>query len=276
MAADVTAVVVSWNTREHLARTLSALEGAADGLRVETVVVDNGSTDGSQAMVADKFPRVRLIQSPANVGFARACNVGAAAGTGRAVLLLNSDCELEPGALGVLLGALDADPVLGAVFARLLNADGTLQPSVHDALPTPWSYAGDVVFASSLRYALYRAPRLKRALLRTTLARHGRAHDVAWGGAACMLVCRKAWRMSICARGSARPGFGCASCRRRSRSTTGASPPRAAPRPCCTTRTPAAWRTSTSTFRAGVEAWPERSRPSSSPCGRRRSAWLRA
>jgi hypothetical protein len=193
MAADVTAVVVSWNTREHLARTLSALEGAADGLRVETVVVDNGSTDGSQAMVADKFPRVRLIQSPANVGFARACNVGAAAGTGRAVLLLNSDCELEPGALGVLLGALDADPMLAAVFARLLNADGTLQPSVHDALPTPWSYAGDVVFASSLRYALYRAPRLKRALLRTTLARHRRAHDVAWGGAACMLVRRKAF-----------------------------------------------------------------------------------
>src|SRR5439155_13978980 len=63
---DVTTVVVSWNTREHLARCLAALEDAAEGLRVETIVVDNGSTDGSQAMVAEKFPRARLIQSRDN------------------------------------------------------------------------------------------------------------------------------------------------------------------------------------------------------------------
>jgi hypothetical protein len=193
MTADVTAVIVSWNTRELLARCLSALDGAAGGLRVETIVVDNGSTDGSQAMVATKFPRVRLIQSPGNVGFGRACNVGAAAGTGRAILLLNSDAELAPGALAALLGALDSDATLGAVFARLVNADGTLQPSVHEALPTPWTQAGDVLFASSLKYALYRAPGLKRVLLRGTLRRHAAARDVAWGGAACVLVRRKAF-----------------------------------------------------------------------------------
>jgi GT2 family glycosyltransferase len=193
MTPDVTAIVVSWNTREHLARCLAALEAAADGLRVETIVVDNGSTDGSQAMVADEFPRARLIQLPDNVGFGRACNAGAAAGTGRAILLVNSDCELAPGALAVLGAALDADATLGAVFARLVNADGTLQPSVHEALPTPWSQAGDVLFASSLRYALYRAPGLKRVLLGGTLRRHAAAHDVAWGGAACVLVRRKAF-----------------------------------------------------------------------------------
>src|SRR3989442_7823222 len=144
-------------------------------------------------MVAEKFPRVRLLQSASNLGFGGASNVGAAAGTGRAILLLNSDCELAPGALATLLGALDADATLGAVFARLVNADGTLQPSVHDALPTPWSQAGDVLFASSLKYALYRAPALKPALLRGTLRRHATAHDVAWGGAACVLVRRKAF-----------------------------------------------------------------------------------
>src|SRR5262249_20685400 len=174
---DMTVVIVSWNTREHLARCLDALEGAAERLRVAAIVVDNGSADGSQAMVAVKFPRARLIQSPANVGFGRACNLGAAAGTGRAILLLNSDCELQPAALTTLLDALDADPTLGAVFARLTNADGTLQPSVHEGLPTPWTHAGDVVFASSLRYALYRAPALKRALLRGTSRRHATAHD---------------------------------------------------------------------------------------------------
>ena len=193
MTPDVTAVVVSWNTREHLARCLSALEGAADGLRVETVVVDNGSSDGSQAMVASKFPRVRLIQSADNLGFGRACNLGAAAGTGRAILILNSDCELEPGALATLRGVLDADAALGAVFARLVNADGTLQPSIHDALPTPWTHAADVLFRSSLTHALYRRPVLKSLLLRGALRRHAAAHDVAWGGAACLLVRRKAF-----------------------------------------------------------------------------------
>src|SRR2546425_8891140 len=107
MTADITAVVVSWNTREHLARSLAALEGAADGLRVETIVVDNGSSDGSQAMVAAKFPRVRLLQSASNLRFGGASNVGAAAGTRRAILLLHSHCELAPRAPATLLGALD-------------------------------------------------------------------------------------------------------------------------------------------------------------------------
>jgi GT2 family glycosyltransferase len=190
---DVTVVIVSWNTREHLARCLAALEAAADGLSLETIVVDNGSTDGSQAMVTSEFPHVRLIQSPDNIGFGRACNVGAAVGTGRAVLVLNSDCEPAPGSLGTLCAALDADAARGAVFARLVNADGTLQPSVHAALPTPWTQAGDVLFASSLRYAIYRTPGLKRVLLRRTLARHAAPHDVAWGGAACVLVRRDAF-----------------------------------------------------------------------------------
>ena len=195
MTPAVTAVVVSWNTREHLVRCLDALETAATGVAVETIVVDNGSTDGSQAMVAAKFPHVRVIQSADNVGFGRAVNAGAAAGSGRAMLIANSDCELTPGAVTTLLATLDADVTLGAVFPRLVNPDGTLQPSVHRALPTPWSYAGDIVFASSLQYALYRMPALKRVLLRRTLRRHARAHEVAWAGAACVLVRRTAFEM---------------------------------------------------------------------------------
>jgi hypothetical protein len=190
---DVSVVIVSWNARDHLARCLAALEAGAGEVSVETIVVDNASTDGSPAMVAERFPRARLVQNATNLGFGRACNLGAAQAAGRAILLLNSDCELVPGALAAMLAVLDTDSALGAVFARLVNADGTLQPSVHAALPTPWSQAGDVVFASSLRYALYRAPALKRVLLRGTLRRHATAHDVAWGGAACALVRRKAF-----------------------------------------------------------------------------------
>lgn len=189
MTPDISAVVVSWNTRDHLACCLGAIP-VGEGLVVEVIVVDNGSTDGSQAMIAEKFPNVRLIQSGENLGFGRASNVGARAGRGRAVLLLNSDCELTPGALGTMMAALDVDSSIGAVVCRLVNTDGTLQPSIHDAFPTPWSLLGDVFFLSSLRYAIYRAPGLHRWLLRSTYHRHEIATDVAWAGAACVLVRR--------------------------------------------------------------------------------------
>jgi hypothetical protein len=190
---DVSIVVVSWNTRDALARCLASVDAATSGLAVETVVVDNASADGSAAMVRARFPHVRLLVNDANVGFGRACNQGVAAGRGRTVLLLNSDCELGPGALAVLAAALDADAALGAVFPRLVNPDGTLQPSVHARLPSPWSYLPDVLFGGSLRHALYRAAALKPWLLRAQLRRHARAHDVAWGGAACVLVRRAAF-----------------------------------------------------------------------------------
>ncbi|MEX2146954.1 MAG: glycosyltransferase 87 family protein [Candidatus Rokuibacteriota bacterium] len=192
--ADIDVVIVSWNTREHLARCLTALTAAGDdGVGLNVIVADNGSTDGSAAMVAGKFPHVRLLAGADNVGFGRACNAGARAGCARAILLLNSDCEPAPGALAAMLAALDAGPDVGGVFCRLVNADGTLQPSVHRSLPTPWSHLGDVVFRGSLRHALYRTVALKRWLLAPTQRRHAVAHDVAWGGAACLLVRRAAF-----------------------------------------------------------------------------------
>lgn len=187
---DVSIIIVSWNTRSYLARCLAAIPRAAGTPAIEIIVVDNGSTDGTQAMLAEEFPNVRLIQSQENLGFGRANNVGARASRGRALLLLNSDCELLPGALPTMVGALDRDASLGGVLCRLLNADGTLQPSVHRSFPSPWSLVGELFFLSSLRYAVYRSPALHASLLRRTIRAHRHAHDVAWGGAACMLVRR--------------------------------------------------------------------------------------
>jgi len=188
--SDVSIVIVSLNTRRYLARCLAALPQAEEKLAIEVIVVDNGSGDGTQAMVAEEFPRIRLIQSQENLGFGRANNLGARAATGRALLLLNSDCDLQPKALVTMLGVLDQDPSLGGVLCRLLNSDGSLQPSVHQSFPSPWSMAGDLFFLSSLRYAVYRNAALHPWLLRSTLRAHSLAHDVAWGGGACMLIRR--------------------------------------------------------------------------------------
>jgi N-acetylglucosaminyl-diphospho-decaprenol L-rhamnosyltransferase len=189
-APDLSILIVSFNTREYLTRCLAAIPQAAEDLTIETIVLDNGSTDGTQGMLAERFPQARLIQSQENMGFGRANNVGARAATGRALLLLNSDCELQARALVAMLRALDQDPSLGGVFCRLLNSDGSLQPSVHRSFPSPWSQLGDLFFLSSLRYAVYRNAASHPWLLRRTIRLHSQADDVAWGGAACMLIRR--------------------------------------------------------------------------------------
>lgn len=101
---------------------------------VDVVVVDNSSTDGSVSMVDEKFPGVRIIRNEENVGFARANNQALAEARGDLVVLLNSDTEVRKGALATLAGFMADRPQAGAVGPKLLNGDGSLQPSCHPML----------------------------------------------------------------------------------------------------------------------------------------------
>jgi GT2 family glycosyltransferase len=85
-------------------------------------------------MVRERFPWVKLIENAENAGFARANNQGIGAAAGRYVLLLNPDTVVHPGALAALVAFMDAHPAAGACGARLLNADGSLQPACHPML----------------------------------------------------------------------------------------------------------------------------------------------
>ncbi len=84
---DVSSIIVSWNTKSYLARCLATVVRGAENLSIEVIVVDNGSSDGTQAMLAQGFPAVRVIQNAENVGFGRGNNVGAQASRGHALLL---------------------------------------------------------------------------------------------------------------------------------------------------------------------------------------------
>lgn len=133
MRASVSVIVVSYNTRDLLARALaSALAHAAaaeDGCRlhVECIVVDNASVDGSADMVEARFPEAILLRSAENRGFAWAVNRGLERASGDLVLLLNPDAELAPGALTRMVEFLLERPRVAAVGPRLLYADGTRQ-----------------------------------------------------------------------------------------------------------------------------------------------------
>ena len=110
---SVAVVIPNWNSLQHLTRCLGSLENAAQGLEIELLVVDNGSADGSVGYLErEGVPHVAL---PENTGFAAAVNLGASRTEADSILVLNADTVLEPGSVGALLDALEADPGLGGV-----------------------------------------------------------------------------------------------------------------------------------------------------------------
>ena len=120
-------VVVNYNTAGDLRK---CLESAREMLgEVETVVVDNGSTDGSREMVKGDFDRVRLVDNPGNPGYASACNRGIAATVEPYIFILNSDVEFLPGGMDAVLDYLDAHADVGALGPMVLNSDGSAQMS---------------------------------------------------------------------------------------------------------------------------------------------------
>lgn len=124
---DLSIVLVCWNNKAYLEPCLVSLyEG---GLRnsFDVWVVDNGSTDGSQAMLREKFPMVKIIQNDRNMGLAHACNQGIEATVAPFILLLNNDTLVNGPSLDAMVDFLKNNPQAGAVGGRLLNPDGSFQ-----------------------------------------------------------------------------------------------------------------------------------------------------
>ena len=105
---DASVVVVSFNTRELLRECLELVQRETNGLRVEALIVDNNSSDGSAEMVEKEFPDFRIIRSAVNLGFGAANNVAIQSARGRYLILLNSDAFLHPGALKLAVQHMDS------------------------------------------------------------------------------------------------------------------------------------------------------------------------
>lgn len=129
-------VIVNWNSREHLGKCLTSIVAHAGQVNPEVVVIDSGSFDGSDRLIAEQFPQVRFIQSDINLGFAKANNRAFEETVGDAVLFLNPDTEIVGPAIDRLHDALMSLPDAGLVGCRLLNSDGTVQSSCIQSIPT--------------------------------------------------------------------------------------------------------------------------------------------
>lgn len=128
-AIDVSVCIANWNCRELLYACLASLCHQTQGVRVETIVADNASTDGSADMIQRDFPQVILHRNPTNVGFARANNQAAQFARGRYLLFLNNDTVVPAGALRRLVDYAEAHPEVGMVGPRLRDAEGKPQVS---------------------------------------------------------------------------------------------------------------------------------------------------
>jgi len=147
--SQIGVVIVSFNTRDILRRCLQAL-AASRGVSLSIVIVDNRSSDGSAAMVAQEFPAARLLRNTRNLGFGAATNRGVQEFVplnGRSkkdgtietiqsrlwqpdyIVLLNSDAFVEPDTLACLLAYSEVDDTAGVIAPQLRNADGSLQPT---------------------------------------------------------------------------------------------------------------------------------------------------
>jgi GT2 family glycosyltransferase len=126
---DVSVVIVSWNVRELLVQCVrSVLEQAGDGQSsIEVIVVDNGSADGSPD--AARRLGVTVISTGQNLGYGRANNLGFEAARGWYYLVLNPDTIPCEGAIDALVRFAERSPNAGIVAPRLLNPDGSAQPS---------------------------------------------------------------------------------------------------------------------------------------------------
>jgi len=145
---EVSVIIVSYNTRELLRECIeSILCEQGDGLGVEVIVVDNASADGSAAMVAERFPQVRLIANPDNRGFGAACNQGLEVAQGRYALILNADIRAQPGALQRLVEFMDAHPDAAICGGQLRYPDGRIQPSCARELTLWWVFCEQSLLA---------------------------------------------------------------------------------------------------------------------------------
>lgn len=134
---DISIIIINWNTRDMLADCIDSIWHHADGLKLDIIVVDNASSDGSQAMLRESYPDVQLIANQDNVGFAKANNQAMQIAEGRYFLLWNSDAFAQPDSLQALLRLAEAQPQAGLIGAQLRNQDGSFQAS-HTPFPTLW------------------------------------------------------------------------------------------------------------------------------------------
>jgi N-acetylglucosaminyl-diphospho-decaprenol L-rhamnosyltransferase len=130
----ISIIIVNWNTKDHLYRCIQSIPDATGDFLYEIIVVDNASADGSAAMVREKFPRIRVVESNKNLGFGRGNQLGLTHTRGAFVAAVNPDVVLNHRVLEYLVKFLQQHPKAGMVGPRIVNPDGKTESGA-ESLP---------------------------------------------------------------------------------------------------------------------------------------------
>jgi GT2 family glycosyltransferase len=175
VSVEVSAIIVSYNTREMTLQCLAALKADLRDTAAEIFVVDNASGDNSVAAIRAAHPAVHVIENKHNKGFGAANNQAMRQATGEFLLLLNSDAFPKSGAIRALIDHLKSHSDHGLVGPRLLNEDGTLQRSCY-RFPSPTHCWRENLWMTGDDYSDWP---------------HDSLREVEWVTGACLLVRRR-------------------------------------------------------------------------------------
>ena len=138
MKPELSIVTVGYRSEDTIGPFLDSIQKNRDGIKKEIIVVDNYPADRG-ADIAQKHPtKPTVIRNTENIGFSKAINQGIRIAHGDYILIINPDTRVVGSALKYLLNFAKKTPILGAVAPRLLNYDGSIQPSC-SKFPTIWN-----------------------------------------------------------------------------------------------------------------------------------------
>lgn len=138
-SVELTVIIVSYRCRDHLIACLDSLAEQRDDVELSVEIIDSASRDGTPEAAAAAHPWVSVEALDENIGFSRANNRGISRARGRAVLLLNPDTVIPPGALRACLDELWRHPDVGVLTPRLATPDGEFDRRCKRGFPTPWA-----------------------------------------------------------------------------------------------------------------------------------------
>lgn len=190
MTPEVTAILVNYKAGRELRKALQSIADELVAHRWEAIVIDNASSDGSGAIVAEFAPQAHLVCNKENVGFARAVNQGLAEAAAPLVLIMNPDCRLVAGAFAAMRRELEAYDSCAIVGPCIRDPDGSIQGS---ARGDPNMFTGLFGRTTRLRRALPDLAVSKRNVVTDEAIGDGHSSVVVdWLSGACMLARREA------------------------------------------------------------------------------------
>jgi len=185
VSPELSIVIVSHHAREWLAQCLESLRAQGD-VALETIVVENGSTDGSAELVRGEFPEAKLICNREPQGFATNNQIGAGASAAPLLLFLNPDTQVPPGSLRAMLQVVARHPECGIFGSRLLDSEGEVERSM-GCFPTLTSISLDRL----LQHLPFLQPLLERHAQRHYMGYEAPRY-VDWVTGACLWIRREA------------------------------------------------------------------------------------